>query len=117
MLDINAEALYKGKRIRELDNWFIRGYPAHDPKITIYQLVGWTVLEANGKKPPARVTRTSPIASCEGNIVTTASGSQYTLLNPDKHWVEANAYEMNPEHYIPEEFCNSWIDGNNWMTI
>ncbi len=97
---------------RHLDQWQVKGELANDRKTVIYSLVGRIVKEPDGFKPALRFTRTSPIAKCEGNIVTTASGTKYLLLEPFD-----SEKEINKNQYISDEYCNPWIDGDNWMTI
>ena len=100
-------------RRRILTDWYVDSYPAYkDPKIKIYFLRGRVIQEADGTRPAYRITRTSPIAKCEANIVTTASGSQYTLEKPAP--VQPH-YPANP-NMIPDTECNPWIDGNNWVS-
>jgi hypothetical protein len=113
---INEGALSKFPRVRKLDKWEIRGFPASKSGEVIYRLIGWTVEEADGTKPPARFTSTSPIKSCIGNIVTTASGSSYELLEVESLWAERNNFVLNKEQYIPNQYINHWIDGDNWIT-
>jgi hypothetical protein len=115
IIDYNGPAV-KGPRIRKLDGWQIKGLPANKPDVIIYRLLGWTVEEEDGTKPAARFTSTSPIVSCEGSIVTTASGSKYTLLNPDPIWIEDNNFILDEECVIPKEYFNTWIKDDNWIT-
>ena len=103
-------------RRRELDKWLLVAKPAYtDPDLQIWCLSGWTVLEADGFRPPARHTVTSPIVACEQDIVTTASGSQYKLLTQSS---QQPIFETQPgDPVVPRQYWNEWIEGNNWVTI
>jgi hypothetical protein len=113
---IDEMALADSPRIRQLDLWKIFSYRAFSCNDLIYALQGWTVLEADGFTPPARLTKTSPIASCNGNVITTASGSLYTLLRPCPNWVYETKFKLDENQYIPNHCCNPWIKGDNWKT-
>jgi len=102
--DPEAETLFKGKRIRQLNNWKLELVPEEfktpeDPA-EMYWLRGIVVSEADGAPKPidpsyllvARITKTSPIRYRKGKILITESGSEYTLLNPAEH--------QNPEEYL-----------------
>lgn len=103
-------------RIRHLNQWLVYGYPANKEGLTIYRLAGLIVSEADGSKPKGIWTETSPIVSCEGNVVTTVTGSKYHLLLPN---LLCSTYIPNIDEdcYVPEKYWNKWIEGNNWKTI
>lgn len=106
--------LTNSNRNRVLDSWkLIIKSPYTNTDIKIYCLQGWVVREADGYKPPARLTTTSPIASCDGNVVTTASGSKYHLTDQPLSLDDVASVEQ----YITGERLNPWIEGDNWKTI
>lgn len=111
----NNNELINSPRRRQLDNWYVQGYPANDPEITIYRLCGRVRREVDGFEPAFRVTRTSPIVACDGQVITTASGSTYTLGTPDAIW----APNVDPEavNAIGDKYLNNWIVDQNWLTI
>ena len=113
MFVVTARESENSPRRREFDNWYVEGIQANDPDIVIYRLCGQTTREADGSEPQEKYTTTSPIVACDGNMVTTASGSQYYLSDtPDVH------QEIDcPTQYIASKFLNSWVDGQNWLTI
>ena len=83
LIDYDGPAKF-GKRIRKLTNWKV----CHDPGGMVY-LSGETVEEADGAViGRKRFTTTSHIASIQGRIATTLSGSQYTLLIAHKEQVD-----------------------------
>jgi hypothetical protein len=99
-------------RRRHLDGWKLIHMLGNDKTTQMWKLQGWTVQEADGSKPPARFTVTSPIIACEGDIAVTVSGSLYKLLTPAE---TQTIYSQ--DQYIADEFLNAWIDGDNWLTI
>ncbi len=103
------------KRERRLESWEVQGYPAHDPSITIYRLVGIVVEDSEQDFRPSefiRITKTSPIKSIEGDVVTTATGSTYKLGRPIQAWINQGYDEL-----VPLVFQNLWLEGDNWLTI
>lgn len=104
------------QRQRTLTCWSVIGQQANDPDITIYRLRGVVEKDSETDKPEdvIRFTRTSPIVSCIGNEVTTASGSKYLLEGES---ISGNQHFYTPEQWLPSKYLNSWIDGDNWLTI
>lgn len=102
MIDHRGAAV-PGKRIRKIDCWRIQSAVFEDE--TVYFIVGRTTEEADGKPLDFfRATKTSPIAKCEKNIVTTESGSQYTLLEANKVWLKEANFTIDEKCYIPEDY-------------
>ncbi len=64
-----------------------------------------------------RITNTSPIIRCEGNIVYTASGSKYRLteIAVDK-WLDPDGNKIDLSCFVSPSYWNTWISGNNWLT-
>ena len=108
----NNNELTNSPRRRVLAYWSIYSYPANDKTITIHALRGRVVREVDGFSPSLRVTKTSPIVSCDGRVVTTASGSKYTLGTPNT----PGNWDNDAPNIIPPEYLNTWIDGDNWLT-
>lgn len=111
----NHPEIQDSPRRRELGNWSVVTWKARldDQDIEVHYLYGVTVTEADGKPPGddfVRFTSTSPIVSCEKNVVTTASGSKYTLLQPSR----GVTLSLENDPVIPERLWNSWIQGSNW---
>ena len=103
-------------RRRILEQWSVLTGSANNPNISIHYLEGRVVREADGSTPSFRITKTSPIVSCEADVVTTASGSKYTLGTVSESWANEQGYsESNPK--LPEKYWNNWINGSNWLTI
>lgn len=103
----------KSTRVRILENWHIHSYPGNNPNVTIHTLRGQVTYDRGADLQGfMRFTTTSPIAKCEGNVVTTASGSVYYLGTPSEQ-----QEKYSEEHYISPEHCNPWLNGNNWLTI
>lgn len=53
-----------------------------------------------GRRPDGTLVRTSRIVTIDGNIITTASGSQYRLLQPNPsyvEWCQLNNYHIPTE--------------------
>ena len=110
----NNNEITNSPRRRKLAYWSIHSYPAKDPNITIHCLRGRVAEEVDGFIPSMRITHTSPIAACNGRVVTTASGSEYTLCTPNPGM--SNLHLEN-DNIIPSRYLNPWISGNNWLTI
>jgi len=81
----------KGPRIRKLNNWELKHYSDGVP-----YLVGFTVEDA-GRQIVGfmRATTTSPIASINGRVATTQSGSNYTLLTAKEGQVDIESKAFN----------------------
>lgn len=106
---------HNSTRKRILNNWSFVWEPAFTiPDLKIWKLQGQVIEEADGHRPELRFTVTSPIVSYDGRVVKTASGSTYTLETQSEH--TSYPVEDNPL-VIPEEYLNSWINGDNWITI
>lgn len=103
----NLHSLTNSSRIRSIRNVNINSIKTNDKTNDIYFLEGIVIKDSEpiGKDVFVRFTKTSPIVSYENNIVTTASGSKYTLIDFDM-----SVFQKNPE------YLNPWISGDNWIT-
>lgn len=107
-------------RHRRLDGWSVLTTPGRigERAIVVHELTGWTVREADGTEPPARFTNTSPIQSCEGNVVTTASGSTYELVDPRPSWATENGWSAPTEGpWLDDRFINDWLPYDGWRSV
>lgn len=111
----NHDETTSSPRRRLLNCWSILSYPANNPHLTIHALTGQVTQEADGFVPLMRITKTSPIVSCDGRVVTTASGSQYLLGTPSVSL--PFELDVKSENVIPREYLNEWIDSSNWLAI
>jgi len=109
------------QRYRVLEHWEVISRPANDPSVMIHYLQGVVVSERGVPvEGVIRVTKTSPIAGTRKNVVTTATGSKYTLGTPKPEFIKRLAdagYVYDEELGLPLNFVNHWIDGDNWLTI
>jgi hypothetical protein len=103
--------------IRKLQLWTIGEGRIKTLNRPFYFLKGWVEEELPGSakdlpEGTVRFTKTSPIKSCDGNIVTTASGSIYYLGEPSPMFTGEYGDDKN---LIAGEYCNPWIKGDNWL--
>lgn len=54
----------------------------------------------HGRRPDGSWIRTSPIQKVEGRVVTTRSGNEYKLLEPNPDWVK---WLKENDHRLPTE--------------
>ena len=97
---LNSHPLTGSDRDRILDEWKVVTETIGDKELSY--LAGWTIRERDGYRPPARRTTTSHIVTCEGNTVTTRSGSKYRLTdNPEPSWDI-----HTPEQFVADKFLS-----------
>ena len=78
------------KRTRSITSWSVFDWGDGEYSVTGVVVTG----NEPGDGEAARVTRTSPIVSREGNVVITTSGSRYTLLDPHELQDPAQIVEL-----------------------
>ena len=105
-------------RRRLLDHWSVTSMPAKTPGITIFRVEGQTIQEnvdtPEAWRPGLRLSQTSPIVELVHDGVArcgvrTATGSIYWLGPSGKNTIE--------EIKAAVDANNTWLQGDNWMTI
>lgn len=97
--------LTNSTRVRTLEDWLIDFWVSTENE-RVYFLRGRVVADTSPDYDPnlVRLTSTSPIQHVEGNVVTTVSGSTYTLGTCGVAGVST----------VPSEYHNTHIDFSDW---